>query len=262
MTGRDLEAVLARARAAGIVAAIATGSSVRVSRSASELSARFPGRVYFTSGIHPHDAKHADGAALAEIEALAQLPGCVALGECGLDFNRNFSTPEDQERAFDAQVALACRLRKPLFMHCRDAGPRFCEILQKHHGSAPGGLPGGVVHCFTGVGSELDTYLALGLHVGITGWVCDEREGRGAALAALAARVPADRLLLETDGPYLVPRTITPSKARPRRNEPALLPYVLDAVARARGEDPGEVAAFTTANAVRLFGLEGPLPRG
>lgn len=156
-----------------------------------------------------------------------------------------------QERWFAAQVQLAEELQLPLFLHCRDAGERFAEILGAHRRSVPA-----VVHCFTGSRAELCLFLSLGLHIGITGWVADDRPERGGAeLAALLPLIPADRLLIETDSPYLTPRSIGPSKARPQRNEPALLPYVLQAVAAARGESVEKVARATTDNARRLFGI-------
>lgn len=211
-------------------------------------------------------------------------------GECGLDFNRNFSPPDVQIAWFQQQVALAVELNKPLFMHCRDAGAKFAEILSAAGSSSSSsassgggsgasngdaaaaaaageGLPrqrqqqqqlpvSGVLHCFTGNGDELRDCLDLGLHIGITGWVCDDRPERGGAeLAALLSTIPRDRLMIETDAPYLVPRTIKPSKARPHRNEPSLLPHVLAQVAAALGEGEGEVGMRTSKVAVEFFGL-------
>lgn len=177
-------------------------------------------------------------------------------GECGLDFNRNFSPPEVQEQWFEAQVKLAIELQKPLFMHCRDAGARFAEILKSAGlGSSSSSIPG-VLHCFTGNQEELQQCLDLGLCIGITGWVCDDRPERGGAeLSSLLPTIPADRLMLETDAPYLVPRTIVPAKARPNRNEPALLPHVLAAVAAALGQTEEEVAQRTTNVAKKFFRL-------
>lgn len=165
---KDRAEVLARARAAGVAAMVVTGCSVRGATTAAALcdeTTDFP--LYFTAGVHPHNAKDCDGDTLAALRALAAHPRCVAIGECGLDFNRNFSPPDVQEHWFDAQVQLAVDLRKPLFMHCRDAGPQFAEILKRH---SP--LPaGGVLHCFTLGGDELRICLDLGLHIGITGYV-------------------------------------------------------------------------------------------
>jgi TatD DNase family protein len=175
----------------------------------------------------------------------------VAIGECGLDFNRNYSPHPDQEKWFVAQLELGLELGKPLFLHSRDAHPRFAEIV-KHHG-----IRNAVAHCFTGGKEELHAYLDLGLHIGITGWICDERRGRH--LVELVRDIPRERLLLETDAPYLTPRDLRP-QPKARRNEPAFLPHILGAVAAALGRPAAEVAAETTRNAVAFFGLHEPGP--
>ena len=232
---------------------IVTGTSLTKSAAALALATRLGAGVWATAGVHPHDASGWGAGSAEELRALAAHPKCVALGECGLDFNRNFSTPEAQEAALRAQLAIAVALRKPLFLHCRDAADRMAELLQE---ALPAGLAApAVMHCFTGSAAEASRFVAMGLHVGFTGWACDEREGRSAALAEAIRAVPLDKLLLETDAPYLVPRSIAPAKARPRRNEPCLLPHVAAAVAAARGIGIEELAAATTANAERLFGL-------
>lgn len=286
----DRADVLRRARRAGVAAVVVTGCSLKSTRAALALceahndspegkSGEYP-LLRFTAGVHPHQAKECDEGTIAELRTLAAHRYCGAVGECGLDFNRNFSPPDVQEVWFAAQVRLALELGKPLFMHCRDAGERFAAILGEaaaeaaaEAGAANGGgaqaaataaataptakLPvPGVLHCFTGNGQELRECLDLGLHIGVTGWVCDERPERGGAeLAALLPTIPRDRLMVETDAPYLTPRTIQPSKARPHRNEPALLPYVLEAVAAALGEEQEAVARRTSAVAARFFGI-------
>ncbi len=240
----DLGDVLARARGAGVGAIVVTGTTVEESRAAAALADAHA--LWATAGVHPHHARECDAATVPALRELAGHPRVVALGECGLDFNRNYSPHADQEKWFMAQLELACELKKPLFLHSRDAHPRFTEILKHHR------IEKAVAHCFTGGAAELRAYLDLGLHVGITGWICDER--RGAQLLGLAREIPADRLLVETDSPYLVPRDLKP-QPRARRNEPAFLPHILRAVARARGEPPEGLAAATTDNARRLFGL-------
>ena len=243
----DLDQVLARARRAGVARIIVTGTSVEGSQAALDLAQAHAG-LYCTAGVHPHEAGQCDEHTLPALRSLLQDPRCVAVGECGLDFNRNYSPHPDQERWFRAQLDLACVLRKPLFLHSRDAHPRFAQILAGYGRD----LPPAVAHCFTGEAEELDAYLSLGLYVGITGWICDERRGRH--LHALVNRIPRDRLMLETDAPYLTPRDMRP-QPKARRNEPAFLPHILGTVSAALGRPAAEVARDTTANAVRFFGL-------
>jgi len=244
----DLEQVLARARAAGVATIVVTGSSVEASDQALRLAEAHPQQLRATAGVHPHHAGECDGGTIPALRALAAHPCVVALGECGLDFNRNYARHPDQERWFVAQIELACELGKPLFLHSRDAHPRFAELLRAHRD----GLPRAVAHCFTGARDELRCYLDMDLYIGITGWICDERRGRH--LVDLVKEIPQDRLLLETDSPYLTPRDLHP-QPRARRNEPAHLPHILRAVARARGEAPEALAAATTRNAKAFFGI-------
>ncbi len=245
---RDPDAVIEGAMAAGVTRMIVTGTSVAHSEAALELCARWPGVLWATAGIHPHHASECDAAALRALEGLLAESAVVAVGECGLDFNRNYSPPEQQEAAFVAQLGLARDCGKPLFLHERDAHARQLELLD----AEAAGLPG-VAHCFTGDVAQMRAYVARGLHVGVTGWVCDER--RGQALQAAVPEIPEDRLLLETDAPWLVPRDLRPRPAG-GRNEPRFLPHVCAAVARLRGAAPEAIAAVTTANAERLFGLD------
>jgi len=240
----DLDAVLARARAAGVDSIVVTGTSVEESRRAAELAEAHG--LYATAGVHPHHARECNAETIPALRELAKHPKVVAIGECGLDFNRNYSPHPDQEKWFVAQLELAAELGKPLFLHSRDAHPRCAEILRNLRvGKA-------VAHCFTGEAGELHAYLDLGLHIGITGWICDER--RGAHLLQLVKEIPQDRLLLETDSPYLTPRDLRP-QPKARRNEPAHLPHILRAVARARGERPEALAEATTRNAKAFFGI-------
>jgi len=243
----DREAVLERARTAGVRILVVTGTSVSSSREAADFAASKPGVLFATAGVHPHDARRFGPETLAELEALARRPETVAVGECGLDFNRDFSPRPAQERAFELQLGLAARVGKPLFMHERDAHTRFVDILRSFRGR----IGRGVVHCFTGTAEEASRYLDLGLHIGITGWICDERRGRH--LAAVVRHVPLDRLMLETDAPFLVPRTLA---TRPSRNEPAFLPEVLRVTAAALGRSEAEVAEATTRTAGEFFGID------
>jgi TatD DNase family protein len=245
----DRDAVLERAAAAGVSQMIVTGATVAGSAAALALARAHPGRLYATAGVHPHHAPELGAGALEALEALARAPEVVAVGECGLDYFRNYAPPAAQRDAFHRQLELAQRVGKPVFLHQRDAHEDFLAILREH-----GSAWRGVAHCFTGDGEQLESYLALGLAIGITGWINDER--RGVHLVALMPRVPPGRLLLETDGPYLLPRDLSPKPAS-RRNEPAYLPRVAAKVAAARGESVSELAAASTAAARALFGLAG-----
>jgi TatD DNase family protein len=197
-----------------------------------------------TAGVHPHHARDCGPQTIPALRELAKHPRVVAIGECGLDFNRNYSPHPDQEKWFVAQLELGLSLEKPLFLHSRDAHPRFYEIL-KHHN-----VRNAVAHCFTGEKAELHAYLELDLYIGITGWICDER--RGGHLVQLVCDIPRERLLLETDSPYLTPRDMKP-QPKARRNEPAFLAHIARAVARALGRPVEEVAAETSRNARTLF---------
>ena len=243
----DVAEVVARARQAGVESIVITGTTVGESLHAAMLAEEHG--LYATAGVHPHHARECDAHTTDKLRETAKQPRVVAIGECGLDFNRNYSPHPDQEKWFVAQVELALSIDKPLFLHSRDAHPRFSEII-KHHGVAKA-----VAHCFTGEKDELHAYLDLGLYIGITGWICDER--RGTHLLKLVHEIPRERLLIETDSPYLVPRDMKP-QPKARRNEPAFLPHILRAVARALGRPEEEIAAETTRNAKRFFELDEP----
>ena len=244
----DLPEVLARARQAGVGAIVVTGTSVAESTHALKLAAAHPQAVYATAGVHPHHARECDASTIPALRVLARQPRVVAIGECGLDFNRNYSPHPDQEKWFAAQIELAIEMNKPLFLHSRDAFPRFSSLIKAYKNT----MPTAVAHCFTGETAELHANLDLGLYIGITGWICDER--RGAHLKELVRDIPADRLLVETDSPYLTPRDLRP-QPKARRNEPAHLPHILRAVAGALGKPAERVAEETTRNAKALFGL-------
>jgi TatD DNase family protein len=242
----DRDAVMARARAAGVVQMLVTGSSEEATRRAIDLSRTHPGVLFATCGVHPHHAADLTDATLPALQALAREPEVRAVGECGLDYFRDFSPRDLQRRAFSWQLELARATGKPVFLHQRDAHEDFLAILREH------GVTHGVAHCFTAGERERDAYLELGLHIGITGWINDER--RGLHLRDVVKGIPADRLLVETDAPYLLPRDLKPMP-KSRRNEPLYLAQVARAIAHARGEDIAQLAAVTTANARRLFGI-------
>lgn len=242
----DRDEVVARARAAGVERMLLTGTSLPDSAEVLQLAEQY--QLHATVGVHPHHASEWQADSDAQLRRLAAHQRASAIGECGLDFNRNFSTPAAQELAFSAQLTIATALAKPVFLHCRDAHERFMLLLRPHLS----GLPAAVLHCFTGTQHELRECLAHGLYIGITGWVCDER--RGQPLLALLPEIPLDRLLLETDAPWLLPRDLRPAP-KSRRNEPAFLPHVAARVAAALGMPLDELAQRTRANAERVFGL-------
>ena len=245
----DRAEMMQRASDAGVTRMIITGSSDQGSRDAAALAETAPGRLYATAGVHPHHAADFDTASAELIAKLATKDAVVAVGECGLDYFRNFSPRADQLRAFRSQLEVAAATGLPVFLHQRDAHDDFVEVLEPMLPS----LSRAVAHCFTGEGESLREYLQMGLWIGITGWICDER--RGAHLYDIVPLIPDDRLLIETDAPYLLPRTLQP-RPKTRRNEPAFLTEVLRVVAEARGQSEEHVAAITTANAIRFFDLD------
>jgi TatD DNase family protein len=244
----DLESVMDRAARAGVTRQVVTGADLASSRAAAALASAHPGVLWCTAGVHPHHAAEFPAACHTELGELLRLPRVVAVGECGLDYFRDFSPRAAQRAAFVAQLEIAAACAKPVFLHQRDAHQDFTAILAEFRPA----LTGGIAHCFTGGPGELEAYLALDLSIGVTGWVCDER--RGAELREAVPRIPENRLLIETDSPYLLPRDLAP-RPKSRRNEPAFLPHIAQAVAALRGDSPAALAAATTRNAVRFFGL-------
>lgn len=241
--------MMQRAGDAGVDRIIVTGSSDESNVRAAALAEQSPGILFSTAGVHPHHASDYTDESDALIRSLIQKDAVVAVGECGLDYFRNFSPREAQLEAFKRQLEIAKESGLPVFLHQRDAHDDFVDVLEP----ALPELSRAVAHCFTGEGESLREYIAIGLYIGITGWICDER--RGKHLHDIVAVIPDDRLLLETDAPYLLPRTIRP-KPKSRRNEPMYLPEVVRVVAEARGQTEEHVAMITTANAERFFGLQ------
>ncbi len=240
--------IIEQALEANVLTQIVTGTSLSSSEEALKLCEQFPEQLRSTVGIHPHDASEFTRQTPKHLKDLLQHPLCVAVGETGLDFNRNFSTPQEQEKAFEAQLELAIEFQKPLFMHERDAFERQHEILKSYRDH----IADGVIHCFTGCQKALFGYLDLDLYIGITGWVCDER--RGADLQELVHNIPADRLMIETDAPYLLPRNMD-KKPKDRTNRPAFLPWVLKEISQHMKLSELDLAHKTSDNARRFFRL-------
>ncbi len=245
----DREDVIAQAQAAGVVHMVVTGSSVACSQKAADLAASYPGLLTATAGIHPHHASDWDAEAEAAIAELLAAPQVVAVGETGLDYFRNFSPRAAQIFSFEQHMALAAQTGLPMFLHQRDAHADFLPMLKAHRDA----LGAVVVHCFTDTREALFDYLDLDCHIGITGWICDER--RGENLQEIVHNIPDNRLLVETDAPYLLPRDLQPKPAS-RRNEPKYLPHVVRAIAHHRRQDWRHVAAVSTENARRFFALD------
>jgi len=249
---KDYDTVIERAQEAGIQKIAITGTDLNSSEQAIALCEQNPDLFLCTAGIHPHDAKSFTRSSSEQLRAFASEPVVKAIGETGLDFNRNYSDPADQVYAFEQQLELACELGMPLFIHERDADKKLYEILTTYRDQ----ITQAVVHCFTGSREALYSYLDLDLHIGITGWICDER--RGEHLKTLVPNIPTNRLMIETDAPYLLPRNITkpPYPAEKRRNEPCTLVHVLAAVAACTNKPAKVVEEETWNTSMQFFGLE------
>jgi TatD DNase family protein len=246
----DFDGILARSITAGVDKWLMVGCDVEESREVLRLSEQDENgtHLYCTAGVHPHDAKSVSEDYIDQLSELHKNPRVVAVGECGLDFNRDFSPRLQQEKVFAEQLALACKLNKPVYMHERDASRRFIDIITPFADQ----LANGVVHCFTGEKAALTRYLDLGLSIGITGWVCDER--RGLELRELLQYIPLERLMIETDAPFLLPRSLKP-KPKSRRNEPAYLPHIAQTIAQILNIDEQLLFDTTYQNSCRFFAV-------
>lgn len=245
----DRAEVIQRARAANVVQIIVTGASEEGSVAALELARAYPGELHATCGVHPHHATDFTADSETMIRELSSQAGVVAIGETGLDYFRDFSPRDAQRRAFERQLQIGMDSGLPLFLHQRDAHADFIAIVREVRDQ----LSDLVVHCFTGTRQEMFQCLDLDCFVGITGWICDER--RGTHMQEFMRDIPAQRLLIETDSPYLKPRNLRP-RVKAHRNEPQWLPWIAQTLAACRGETMEQLAAQTTANARRFFRLE------
>ncbi|CAG9531479.1 unnamed protein product [Cercopithifilaria johnstoni] len=266
----DLNEVIERAKQAGLCKIMVTGTSIKVSEEAQELAEQFPNFLFFTAGVHPHDAKGFDDHTICKLNKLCNEPGCVAIGECGLDFNRNFSQQDQQRLVFEEQLRLACDLKKPLFIHERDAHQDMIATLTRYKEH----LPPVVIHCFTGKASEAETYVKMGCYIGLTGYLWKDRSDDGIKYALRNYKIPLERVVLETDAPFMYSKIDDkkiPAEIRSRitgearsfhkftsfnRNEPCALAAICELIAAYMNEDPMKVANITTANAKQIYGLE------
>jgi len=244
----DCDEVIQRAVNSGVEQMIVTGTSLEVSQKSLALAKRYPGVLYSTAGIHPHDAKSFDEKSLDSLKQLLENQEVVAVGECGLDFNRDFSPRDKQEECFRALIQLAVDLKKPLFLHQRDAHEKFMSILSDYDLKDVKV----VVHCFTGSKDEAVDCLEAGFHIGITGWICDER--RGLHLKEFVNQIPLNKLMIETDCPYLLPRNMRP-KPKKGRNEPAFLGHIANEITECYGISLEEFNREVKKTTKSFFGL-------
>ncbi|MGA9574882.1 MAG: TatD family hydrolase [Lysobacterales bacterium] len=242
----DRSEVIEAAFNAGVSQMIVTGASAEGSREALQLARQWPRQLFATAGVHPHRASTYDGETDRLLRELAAQPDVVAIGETGLDYFRDLSPRQVQQSSFEQQIQIAIDTGLPFFLHQRDAHEDFIAMLKAHRDQ----LNEVVVHCFTGSKSELHECLDLDCHIGITGWICDER--RGTHMKEYMVDIPSDRLMIETDAPYLKPRNLRP-KIKSHRNEPRLLPWILGTLAACRNESPEALAEITTRNARAFF---------
>lgn len=234
---------------------VITGTSAENSSRGADIALEWPNSIFSTAGIHPHYSHAATSDDINALESLAQLQQVVAIGETGLDFFRMLSPQSIQEQLFEKHIELAAKTNKPMFIHERHAFSRSFEILKAHRDL----FSHGVIHCFTGDKTSLFKYLDLDLHIGITGWVCDER--RGAELQALLKHIPAAKLMIETDSPYLKPRDLAKNQTNPAyklkssRNEPVALRHIAETIAKLRNEDVELLSKHSYETSMKFFNL-------
>lgn len=244
----DRDKVIEAAYQVGVTRMIVTGASAEGSLKAAQLAKEWPQKLFATAGVHPHRASDYDDDTDSLLRDLAKRKAVVAIGETGLDYFRDFSPRDAQRDSFERQIQIAIESGLPLFLHQRDAHGDFVAILKQYRDR----LTDVVVHCFTGSKPELHECIDLNCHIGITGWICDER--RGTHMKEFMKDIPSDRLMIETDAPYLKPRNLRP-KVKSHRNEPRLLPWILGTLAACRDEHPEKLAEATTRNAKSFFRL-------
>lgn len=246
---KDRISVMQEAKEVGVSKAIITGSSINSSKHAVNFAREHDNIVYATCGVHPHDAKTCDENTIDTLRTLAKEKCVVAIGECGLDYNRNYSPQPVQRKWFEIQIELAEELNMPLFLHDRESYDDFAKIMKKHGKIADRS----VVHCFTGTKYEAEDYLDLGCYIGVTGWICDER--RNDELLKAIKIIPPEKLMIETDGPFLLPRDLSP-KPKKNRNEPKYLPHILKRIAKEMNMDSDELGKIVTQNTKKFFNIE------
>ncbi len=242
----DREDVVKRAEKENVTPLIITGVHLNNSKKAANFAEKHIGKLYCTAGIHPHDAKTCNEDTIFELQKLAKKRQVCAIGECGLDYDRNFSPQNIQKKWFEEQIILAEELNMPLFLHERAAFSDFKKIMMNHKEICNHS----VVHCFTGNGTELQNYLRMGCFIGITGWICDER--RGQHLKTLIKMIPLNKLMIETDAPFLIPRDLK-LPVQNKRNEPIYLRHILKVISKCLNKEEDELAEILTNNTKEFF---------
>lgn len=243
-----IDDILERAKQQQVTHMVVTGTSLKDSKTALSLAHQYPDQLSATCGIHPHDAKEWNSDTWHELSQIIPQPSVVAVGETGLDFNRNYSPTDQQIIAFEQQIALSIEHQKPLFLHQREAHDTFFSLLknQRDH------LPKVVVHCFTDEKKALFDYLDQDFYIGVTGWVCDDK--RGETLQSLVPSIPLNRLMVETDAPYLLPKDLK-LKPKPKFNEPSFLPHIVNKIAQLYQKPYAEISSASHANSIDFFNL-------
>jgi len=243
---KDLDETIERAINNNVSKFLIVSASLGDHKKIQEIYKKYTSNCIFTLGTHPHHASEINDDEIKKMRALIQELNPSAIGETGLDFFRNISTYEEQLFAFDEQIKLAIEFNKPLYLHQRDAHEDFVKIIKKYKND----INKGVVHCFTGTKKALDDYLELGFHIGLTGWVCDER--RNVELRKTIKYIPRERLLIETDSPYLIPRNLE-NKPKTNRNEPQYLPHIANEIAGLMGITKNNLIDITYKNSMDFF---------
>lgn len=245
---KNREEIIKNANAVGVSQFIITGTHIKSSETALKYAKQeqFKDVLFSTAGVHPHDAKTCDENTIDTLREFAKEDCVVAIGECGLDYNRNYSPQDVQRKWFEEQVKLADELNMPLFLHEREAHDDLVKILEKY----PNMCEKACVHCFTGTKEEAEKYLELGCSIGVTGWICDER--RGQSLQEAVTVIPPERMMIETDAPFLIPRNF-PKKPKSNKNKPEYLPHILDTIAHYKDMDSEELGKMVSETTRKFF---------
>jgi len=244
-----IDDILLKSAEASVGHIVITGTSVTESEAALKLAQQHPKQLSSTAGVHPHDAKEWNSDTVEVLSHLIQHNEVKAVGETGLDFNRNYSPKKEQINAFEQQIELAIEYQKPLFLHQRDAHDELFSILKNRRNKRPKI----VIHCFTDNKKSLFDYLDEDFYIGVTGWVCDPK--RGLELQKLIPSIPLERLMIETDAPYLLPKNLTISP-KPKFNQPAFLPHIAQTIADLYQQPLETIAHATHQNSIGFFNLD------